>query len=219
MPVMVICAIGVVAFAAVYNFMIEARWGGNTIGEFISTGQYELYLYRGVEVGGDSRNVGRIDSMILPVVILSEDWMQLLFGLGIGNVSPSSLPGMEGAYAEVYKGYGFGMTAVGNLIWETGIIGFTLYLVFLIFSWSDARRSTKKTAEGDWIGAWWAACILIMFIALTYKSILGFNELGFMLFFWTGIIASRFWRQKNRSAESIAAHSGTKPRLKLAGVS
>jgi hypothetical protein len=217
-PVMGICVLGLVAFAAVYNILIEARWGGNTINEFLSTGHYELYLYRGVEVGDGSHVVGRIDSIILPTVVLSDDWMKLLFGLGIGNASPSSLPGLEGAYAEAYEGYGFGMTAVGNLIWETGLIGLALYVVFFIFSWRDSRHSTKNAVERGWISAWWAVCILILFIALVYKSILNFNELGFMLFLWSGVIASRVWHQKNRSTKSSAHHHESMPRLKLAGV-
>jgi hypothetical protein len=217
LPVVAICALGLVAYVLVYNTLVQERWGGNTINEFFSTGHYQLYLYRGIEVGENSHVIGRIDSMILPVAVLSEDWMQLLFGLGIGNLSPSSLPGVEGAYYEMYTRYGYGRTAVGNLIWETGIIGFLLYLLLYIFVWRDARRYAGAKAKDKWYGTWWSTCILILFFALAYKSVVRFNELGYMLFFWSGFVASRVWRGQSLSEPPVGSRAIAAPQLTLAG--
>jgi len=216
-PIVAICALGLVAYMLIYNTLVQERWGGNTINDFFSTGHYELYLYRGIEVGENSHVIGRIDSMILPVAALSEEWMQLLFGLGIGNLSPSSLPGVEGAYYEMGARYGFGRTAVGNLIWETGIIGLLLYLLLYVFVWRDSRRYASANDKDKWYGTWWSTCILILFFALAYKSVVRFSELGYMLFFWSGFIASRIWWSQNPSESRVGSRPSAVPQLTLAG--
>jgi len=214
-PVLGICALGMVAFAAVYNILIEARWQGVAIDEFFTSGYWEFYLYRGVEAESAPAHIGRLDSIILPISYLSNQWMQLLFGFGIGNVSPAFLPGMEGAYFWTYQGYGFGMTAIGDLLWETGVVGLSLYLLLFVFIWRDSRRYAITDEDARWYGTWWSICIVIFAFGLTYKSILNFNELGYMLFFWSGIIASRSW-QLRYLADSTAISQAT-PRLQLAG--
>jgi len=214
-PILGICAFGLVTFAAVYNILIEARWEGRAIGEFLTSGYWEFYLYRGVEAGSDPENLGRLDSIILPISFLSNKWMQLLFGLGIGNVSSSFLPGMEGAYFGTYQGYGIGMTAIGDLLWETGVVGLSLYLLLFVFIWRDSRRYAITDEDARWYGTWWSVGIVIFAFGLVYKTILNFNELGYMLFFWSGIIASRSWRLRY-PADSTAISQAT-PRLQLAG--
>jgi hypothetical protein len=216
-PVFAICLLGLAAFSATYNILIQARWGGTTIGEFISGAYYEEYLYRGVEPGGDTKNIGRLDSMILPVSIASDNFMQLIFGLGIGNVSPSSLPGTEGAYFEMAQEYGFGRTAIGNLLWETGIAGLALYLLWFVFWWRDSRRWAVFDHDLGWFGTWWSNCIILLLLALTYKSILNFNELGYLLFFWSGIVASRYWQLRHPLNGTVTSTNQDMPRLQLAG--
>jgi hypothetical protein len=216
-PLVAICVLGLAAYMFVYNTLVQNRWGGNTINEFFSTGHYELYLYRGIQVGENSHVIGRVDSMILPAAVLSEDWMQLFFGLGIGNLSPSSLPGVQGEYFEMGSRYGFGRTAVGNLIWETGIIGLLLYLALYVFVWRDSRRYAKSDDKDKWFGTWWSTCILVLFFALAYKSVVRFNELGYMLFFWSGFIASRIWWIQNPSRLPVGSQPRAVAQLTLAG--
>jgi hypothetical protein len=214
-PVIGICMLGLVAFAAVYNTLIENRWGGRTIGDFITTGHFETYLYRGTELGAQPGVVGRLDSMILPVNILSENWMQLLFGLGIGNVSPSSISSLEGAYAAEYGRYGFGMTSIGNLIWEVGLIGLVAYCLLFYFMWREARNYSKSDDEASWIGTWWSICVVMLFLGLAYKSILNFPEIAYMLFFWSGLVGARSWQARN--PERVVTAGRPTPRLQLAG--
>ncbi len=218
-PILGICVFGLVVFAAVYNAMIAARWGGTGITDFFSGGAYEYYLYRGSEEGDFVHKAGRLDSVILPISILSDSWMQLLFGLGIGNVSPSALPGMEGAYFELGKDYGFGMTAAGNLIWEIGVIGLVLYLLLFVLIWRDVRRCAviDKDPEASWYYTWWSTCVLIFVFGLAYKAVLQLNELGYLFFLLSGVIASRYWRLRHSSDSAPAAQKEILPRLKLAG--
>ena len=165
--------------------------------------------------GGFVEHIGRLDSIILPISILSNNWLQLLFGLGIGNLSASFLPGMEGEYFAIYSYYGFGMTTVGNLLWEMGVVGLALYLLLFVFIWRDSRRYAITDEDSGWYGAWWSICMVIFTFGLIYKSILNFNELGYMLFLWSGIIASRSWWLRY-PADSTAISQAT-PRLQIAG--
>lgn len=216
LPVLMMCAVGLVAFGAVYNVLMENRWwGGAAIGEFIAAGHWEWYLYRGVEVGSRPDAIGRIDSVLVPLAVLSENWMQLLFGLGIGNVSPSFLPGMEGAYFEMYKPYGLGMTTIGNYLWEIGIVGTAIYLMLFILSWRDTRDYARSGDDMSWLGTWWSVCIIVFTFGLMYKSIFDFNELGYMFFFWSGVLASRFWRVRQPAKEELDSRSSLP--LQLAG--
>jgi hypothetical protein len=218
-PVLGICALGLVAFVVVYNTLIEARWGGTRITDFFAGARYEAYLYRGSQVGDFTYSVGRLDSMILPVKVLSDEWMQLLFGLGIGNVSPSSLPGMEGAYFEMGKEMGYGLTAIGNLIWETGVIGLSLYLFLFAMIWRDTRRCAfmDKDPASGWFYTWWLICVFIFVFGFAYKSVLQLNELGYMIFFWSGVMASRYWQLRNPEESARETAGQAAPRLQLAG--
>jgi hypothetical protein len=214
LPVLGICVLGMIGFIVVYDTLIASRWGGYTVGEFLALGNWEWYLYRGASTSQSPDVIGRFDSIELPIQIMSENWMQLLFGLGIGNVSPAFLPGMEGAYHAQYREFGFGMTAAGNLVWETGLVGLTVYLLFFYFVWRDARRFSKSSEHHSWMGVWWAKTTIIMAFGLVYVACIELNETSYMLYLWSGLIAGQYWRARNMN-ESRAAE--TVPRLQLAG--
>ena len=216
-PVLSICVIGLIAFATVYNALIEARWGATEVTEFFTGEKVGGYIYRGTEEGEE--NIGRLDSMLLPIGVMSDQWMQLLFGLGIGNVSPAPLPELEGAHVEMGKELGFGLTAVGNLIWETGLIGLSLHLLLFFMIWRDARRCAKleRNSTYGWYFTWWSICVVIFVVGFAYKSVLQLNELGYMVFFWSGITVSRYWLLRHPAESSPETEQRTVPRLQLAG--
>jgi hypothetical protein len=219
-PVFVLCGLGILGFIVVYNTLIQARWWGGAaeIGDFFAGGHVQTYLYRGVSGDNPPDVVGRLDSILIPIDFLSENWMQLLFGLGPGNVSPAFLPGMEGEYYEKYKDFGVGMTSIGNLLWELGIAGVLVYGCFIFFVWRDARVVSKSGAELKWLGDWWSVCTLILAIGLFYKHILVLNETAMVLFFFSGLIGSLRVRA-GLVAEPSQPESDQAPvKLKLAGI-
>lgn len=216
-PVIAICMVGLIAFATVYDALIEARWGAVGLTEFFSGEKVGGYLYRGSEAGDE--NIARLDSMILPLDYMSGQWMRTLFGLGVGNVSPAPLPELQGAYYEIGKELGFGITAVGNLVWEMGLIGLCLYLSLFVMIWRDTRRCAiiDQDAESGWRYTWWSICIAIFVLGFAYKSVLQLNELGYMVFLWSGLTASRYWRLRNpveSNSEDLGQRSSA---LQLAG--
>lgn len=85
------------------------------------------------------REPGRIDSMLIPFQALwPDELLTLLTGLGIGNVT-SNL-GDGGAYYYLTDRMSAPATTISHLIWETGVIGCILYLMFLIFLVSDCLK-------------------------------------------------------------------------------
>lgn len=212
-PVLGICVLSVIAFIMTYNAMKQFSWQGRGIDEFLMSGHFSWYLYRGAEVGADS-SLGRVDSMILPFKVLSEQWMNMLFGVGIGNASPSFVAGLNGAYFEEFKPYGFGRTAIGNLLWEVGVVGLAIYMTMFIAFFRDARICARAESSLKWGGTWWSVAMLILILALAYKPILVFNETGYFLFLWAGIFGGQAWQLQHsgQTSEEVAV-----PRIKLAG--
>jgi hypothetical protein len=164
-------------------------------------------------------HIGRFDSMILPVNYMSGNWMQTFFGLGIGNVSSAPLPELEGAYLEVGKELGFGLTAIGNLIWETGLVGMTMYLFVFFMIWRDTRRAAAMEGSSgyNWFYTWWTICVVVFIIGFAYKSVLQLNELGYFVFFFCGVSVSRYWHLRHPDANTLESQNLKKPRLQLAG--
>lgn len=216
-PVAALCAAGIVLFGITYNILSEHRWWEQrNIFEFFTSAEFSGYLYRGAEVDGGDQLVGRFDSIVLPVQVLSDNWMQLLFGVGIGNASPSFIDELTGAFADEAAQYGFNKTAIANLLWEVGILGLLFYLVLLFFIYRDARRWARSGHGDAWLGTWWSVAILILVPALLYKPILIFNETSAMLFFWSGTCAAEAWRAR-KTAGNVDAAEGARPKIKLAG--
>lgn len=220
-PVFVLCGVGLMGFAVVYNMLSEARWwawSSRDISDFISTGHFQTYLYRGASSDYVPDVIGRVDSIILPVQVLAENWMQLLFGLGPGNVSAAFLPGMDGAYYEQYQRYGVGMTSIGYIIWELGLLGLLVYVGLFVVMWKNARALAKSKLELHWLGGWWSVCVILFFLGFFYKDLLRFDEMGFLIFFFGGVVSAL----KNYMAESAATVSRSRPavarkKLTLAG--
>jgi hypothetical protein len=216
MPVLGLCVAGIVAVGITYNLLSEYRWWQErNIFEFLTSGEFSGYLYRGAEAGGGSSQlIGRLDSIILPFQVLGENWMQMLFGVGIGNATPAFIDQLSGAYAVEFAYYGFNVTSIGNILWEVGIAGLLFYVILLLFVFRDARRWSKGGEKESWIGTWWAVSIWILLPALAYKPILIFNETASLLFFWSGLCAAEAWRMKNRKSVTSAPE---RPILVLAG--
>ena len=198
------CAITIIGFLTIYDDLVKHR-KEETLIEFVTAeDRVKGYLYKGVNTGEEFLHIGKIDSFVLPVQILAEDPIKLAVGLGIGNVSKSFLRGFSGEYAKQYGRFGVGMTAIGDLIWETGIVGVLLYLIFFYMIFSDSRYLSKRDgAEGPFcIG--WSVVMVIMTISLFYKSIFVFNTVGYLFWFFSGYIAAMHYRIARKEIPEVA---------------
>ena len=125
-----------------------------------------------VAAEGERRALGRVDSIVIAVEVLSRDPMAMIFGLGAGNVSKSPIKGFSGEYAHYYGPYGVGMTQLTSFMWEIGLFGVAIYLLLYLFVFRDAYFLARN-AEGaaGVLGHAWATVMIIMTFALAYKDI------------------------------------------------
>jgi len=207
-------------FVVAYDFLYQSedRSGGASLIGFFSGDFLEHYLYRGAEFDQALLNIrenndrilvmpeaekeheARIDRFLAPLIMLSEhDPMKLLFGLGAGNVALFNFKGFIGDYAHISVLLGAEATLLALLLWEVGIIGVILYLIFFYMIFSDARSLSKSDSLAGAIAAGWAGVVVILVVALPYKNTLGFNVLGFLFWYFSGyIVAKRIWLQREQ---------------------
>jgi hypothetical protein len=69
----------------------------------------------------------------------ADDPMSFVFGNGVGSAQTSAAI-VPGHVAQRYPRYGIGLTASSTLLWETGLIGFGLFIAVLALAWRCAGR-------------------------------------------------------------------------------
>jgi hypothetical protein len=179
------------AFVPLYDYFHDERWGYGILDFFQMEGRVERYLVKDSSLG--SEKVGKIDSLFLPFKAARHDPTQLAFGLGIANVSPSSLgPGFEGDYLGLY-GQLAGPTAT-MFLWEIGLIGTALAFLILYMIFRDARVAREAEGITGALALGWIAVIGIMFLAWFYKKTVGSDALSYLFWFYSGVIAAASMR-------------------------
>jgi hypothetical protein len=189
MPIIAVGCLALIAFVASYNTLSEYREDGRTIGSFFSEGLYERYLYSGGPEEG-ANYIGRLDSLVRAVDRLGRDPLTFAFGLGAGNVTTSFLPQFDGEYASYYSRYGVDLTQISLFLWEVGVVGLSAYLLLYWFVISDARALARSDGPLAPLGQLWTTVMLIMTTALLYKSIFSMNEIGYLFWYFGGVVAS-----------------------------
>lgn len=176
------------AFVTIYDYFIVPRWGYG-ISDFLALdGRTAEYLYKGVEADEDIDSIGKIDGYFLALSVLAKDPLHLLFGLGMGNVSNSFIEGLDGEYWSQYAKYGVGTTTISNLLWELGVIGLMLHFWVLWLIFKDAKY--LSTTSGRWgaLGLGWMIVTIIVFISFGYKRFFYENLMGYIFWFYSGIV-------------------------------
>ncbi|MBN1239524.1 MAG: hypothetical protein JXB36_13555 [Gammaproteobacteria bacterium] len=199
-PLVAVGCAALLSYMAVYNTLIQHRDDGKELGSFLTEGHIEDYLYTGF-AEGDGTWIGRFDSIALAMRGISGDPLRVAFGYGAGNVSESALPGFDGQYVAYVELYGVDVTQISNFMWEIGIVGLAGYLLLYWFVFRDARRLSKRDDAAGMLGQAWAVVAVIMGMALFYKSIFAMNEVAYLFWFFSGVVAREAYalRQERRS--------------------
>ena len=190
------------AFIPVYDHFMQPRWGYGILEFFQREGRVERYLDKEGELG--SEKAGRIDSLSLPFKAARHNPAQLVFGLGIGNVSPSFLgPGFEGDHFGRY-GHLVGPTT-SLLLWEFGLLGTALAFLILYLIFRDALVAREAGGITGDLALGWIAVIGIMFLAWFYKKTVGSDALSYLFWFYSGVIAAASIRIRRENMLEEAA--------------
>jgi hypothetical protein len=176
-------------FIPIYDHYQKPRYGVGIKEFYTSEGGVQRSLYRGV--GEDNLyylKPGRLDSVILPFQILDEEPFKLLFGLGIGNVSPSFLKGFEGEYTKYEI---FVRASMSNLLWEIGILGTSLFVAFFWFVFLDAKRLSNANDLSGAIALGWTAVVVILVLSIFYINYIHRNVIVYLFWYISGYIAAK----------------------------
>lgn len=76
----------------------------------------------------------------------AKDPVSFLFGNGLGSAQASSTL-VPGHVAMRYRGYGIGLTGTSTLLWETGVLGFGLFIAVLALAWRCAGRLRRFSGD------------------------------------------------------------------------
>ncbi len=181
-------------FVPIYNYFEEQNPYKNErdITAFF-TDPKKLGRYLSSDVGGlgTKKDVRRGDALVVPLQYLAQDPVRLMFGLGMGAVSPSNLgPSFAGSYFQLFKP--FLIISFSSLILEFGVLGVLLIglLMWMVFA------DTLKVARSDtgFIGALaagWTGVVVIFAIAFFYTIVHEFTSVSYLYGYFSGLICAR----------------------------
>lgn len=183
-------------FVPVYNMMQERDHYKVEIVDFF-TNEQELDKYLISSNNGHTAGLGtqkpahRGEAIAIPIKYLSKDPSLLAFGLGLGNVSPSTLgKNFQGSYNGLFQSCL--IISFAFFLLEFGLLGVILFgiLFWMIFidSVAVARRDKGLTAA---LAAGWTGVISVFMLATFYNSFHYFTSLTFLYWYLSGVICAR----------------------------
>jgi len=203
-PVLASGALALVAFVSVYDFIAEYNAYNTPMSDFLTEKTLQEYLYTGKSSAVEIGYVGRGDSIVLAVDRLSRDPIDFTFGLGPGNVMPSSISGFEGAYVRYNTLYGVEQTEVSRLLWELGLVGTLAFGLLLCFLFFDSSWLSRQPGFFGYLGHAWLACTALAAVGFFYASVLGLDELSAPFWFFSGVVLATKARLRATARETVS---------------
>jgi hypothetical protein len=183
-------------FVPIYDMLEEHNhYKVKIIDFFTNTEEMDKYLvahgrHSGAGIGGTKLS-GRGDSIMIPTAYLARDPVDLAFGLGLGNASPSNLgKNFEGTYYRLFRS--LLVTSFAFYLIELGLIGVILigFLYWLMFSDCVAvARSDDSLMGGVAVG--WTGVVAVFALASVYNVSYQFPSLSYLYWYFTGAICAR----------------------------
>jgi hypothetical protein len=192
-------------FVPVYDKMEEGDPNRIDIVDFFTNqqqlGRYVVGNDKGKATGiGGKRVAHRGEAISIPLQYLARDPVRLAFGLGLGNVSPSTMgKSFEGSYYRLFEN--ISVTSFAYFVLEFGVLGVMLIgaLFWMVFSdsLSVARRDDTLTGA---LAAGWTGVVAIFLVATLYNPFHFFTSITFLYWYLSGIICARATALRRDSA-------------------
>lgn len=161
--------------------------------EALSADYLEKYLTR---ADAEKGKYGRIGKLVETWRVLSEDPITLMFGMGLGNTTSSNF----GRYfqGEFYNDYSMikGAT-LSYLMFDIGLIGLLLCVVMFIYIFKDAKNLSARDDAYGYLAQAWLGVLVILIFASTYRNIMIDSAIGYLLTYYSGVIASHAAMRKS----------------------
>jgi hypothetical protein len=193
-----------ILLVGVFVGIYDRRWSdeGGSILSMYSEESISSRLYKAQEPGR-GYDTGRIDSIVIAVRELSTDPVSLAVGLGMGNVASSFSRTLVGEYSDRYVDYGVRVTTIAYLLWETGVIGVLLAIIFLVMVFKDARAVSRLDGFCGVVALGWMGVVSVIGLSMFYKTLIEQNVLDYLFFFISGYIIAELAThvRRERAAE------------------
>jgi hypothetical protein len=182
-------------FIPVYNKMQEGMATKVDIVDFFTnekTLNRYLVTQKNDKAGIGGRGVAhRGESISIPLRYLSKDPVQLAFGLGLGNVSPSqSGKNFEGEYYPLFQSL---LTiSFTFFLFEFGLFGVILIAVLNWMIFSDSLWVGRR--DDSMIGAvavGWTGVVALFMVAVFYNNFHFFTSVTFLYWYLSGMVCAR----------------------------
>lgn len=105
-----------------------------------------------------------------------------MFGMGLGNCDASSFKMCRTPFFETYGHLHYNWFLGAFLILETGLIGFSLYMLFFVYVFVLAYKKLKR-AEGNKLFSQLAVIFAVVCFILTFYNATLRREFGYVLYF------------------------------------
>ena len=195
------------AFVATYDYFAqfgrESRRDG--LVEFFTSGGAATYLNRGAVDAYKINKTGYVDLVILPLVELSDEPFKLLFGLGIGSVSGSALEILADDMPNTSDYSGRAASSVSQFLWEIGVLGVLIYLIFFYMLYSDAKRLSRGDSTFNRLALGWSGVIAVATLALFFRIIFQDGAIAYTFWFYSGVVAASALRMKKVERKKMIA--------------
>jgi hypothetical protein len=205
-------ALGAAVFVPLYNYFNTLHNPMPfTVQDFL-TDNSMLNTYMNKPAGvGTGEEAGRSTALLAPFLQLGHDPINLTFGLGLGNVSVSSLgTQFSGQYATLYWNFAHDLS-LSMFLFEIGLFGTTLILLLHWMLLRDALYVMRRDSgllgalAPGYIGAW-----VTTTVGLVYVTVHTFESLSFMFWFFSGLLAAR---RMHLAGDSVPAAVGVQAGL------
>jgi hypothetical protein len=188
-------------FVPIYDSFIAERQYAVPLMDFLTdTDRMKRYMSTTVDVGVVGKDVGRLDSIVVPWRRLSTDPAQLAFGYGIGNVSHSALGhGFIGHHFQVFGP--FAGLAFSRLLLELGLLGLigVFSLMWMIFKDSYVLSQRDQDLTGT-LAVGWAGAVVVITLSVFYSDIIAATSLSYLFWYVSGLVAAARMRRRTRAA-------------------
>jgi hypothetical protein len=176
--VVVLLILSFVIFKNVYDHFAEKRWGYG-ITRFIKTpGRLDRY------------NLVRTVPIRQAIINATKEPRFAFFGRGAGNVSKGFTRKLSGKYVKEGRFYNVSF-AITKLIWEIGIMGTLLFLLFPCLIFLDASRLCKQEGIFGAFSLGMLSFSVFFSFSLFYTFTLDSNLLIFLFFLCAGHLVSK----------------------------
>ena len=177
-------------FIPVYDYYDAGNPSRDGIVEFFSNpDQISRYSTRDADIG-DTDKVGRGDAITLPLRVMADDPIHLVFGYGPGNVSDSALgKRFRGEYFSTFQPFLMTLWTIVSL--ELGLLGFGTLLLLMWLIFQDALALARgDTGLPGALGLGWSGVVCVFVLAFFYKTLMPFTGLSFSFWYFAGLVAA-----------------------------